>query len=82
MVIMSDVEAFGLKLSVALLLICLAVVMLVKTDRPPSETNSEYTVIPEPVSVVDTMYVKDTIYINRFIKDTIYITNQDTVIYD
>lgn len=81
MVIMSDGEAFGLRLTVALLVILMIVLLFVKLGKQPNchEPNPSYSVQPAPVTVTDTLYLKDTVYVTKMKHDTVYITNRDTI---
>lgn len=81
MVIMSDGEAFGLRLCVALLVICLIVVLLVKPGKISNcqDNTPSYSIEPTPTTVIDTLYLKDTVYINKVKHDTVFITYKDTI---
>lgn len=80
MVIMSDGEAFGFKFSVILLAICLLVLLFSKFGKHEDYTQNPYnSIIQEPITIVDTLYIKDTVYVNITKYDTVYITASNNI---
>lgn len=82
MVIMSDGEAFALKLVIFLLLVGLIILIFVKPGKQANcaDNDPNYSILPEPTTIVDTLYLRDTVYITKKSKpDTVYITIKDSI---
>lgn len=73
---MSDGEAFGWKVGAIALAIILFIIIITPQKNGECDTA---TILPEPVTITDTIYNTDTVYINKIKHDTVYITNKDTI---
>ena len=78
MVVMSDAEAFGWKMTV---IACIAVIIFILFAKIPKNSPAQ-----NPETVTDTIVINDTIYQNDTITiwkqaktDTVYIIKNDTI---
>lgn len=77
MVIMSDVEAFGLRLGIVLLIVCLGITLFIV---PSKSSSDNFLVVPDTVNTIDTVYILDTMYLYRTVTpDTVYVDLKDTI---
>lgn len=78
MVVMSDAEAFGWKMTVFACIIVLIILLFVKSPKNDCEQYQE--TIADTVMVSDTIYQTDTVTVWKQSKpDTVYIIKNDTI---
>lgn len=78
MVVMSDAEAFGWKMTVFACIIVLIILLFVKVPKNDCEQYQE--TISDTVMVSDTIYQTDTVTVWKQSKpDTVYIITNDTI---
>lgn len=77
MKIVSDAEMFGYRFLIMLLVIAFIILYFKSGKNSPIELNKE------PISVIDTVYIHDTISVPQYIEtvrqvtDTVFITDND-----
>ena len=78
MIVMSDAEAFGWKMTVFACIIVLIILLFVKVPKNDCEQCQE--TIIDTVMVSDTVYKTDTVTVWKQSKpDTVYIITNDTI---
>ena len=78
MVVMSDGEAFGWKMTAIVCVISLIILLFVKSPKNDSERYQE--TIIDTVMITDTIYQTDTVTVWKQSKpDTVYIMQNDTI---